>query len=248
MILDIHLTFPTMLPKLAAWFVHLFTASGLLAGFMGLLAAVERDYRAAMFWLLATLVIDGIDGTFARLARVQEVLPEMNGKTIDYVIDFYTYCILPAYLWFVWAEAPAWAAYAGAFLMLLSGSLYYGREGMVSADGRHFVGFPVLWNMVVYVFIFVVPFLGWPVLLALIVFFTVLHFVPIVTPYPSQGGAGFWRILFAVVLFIGSAVWNVWAYPEASWWGRWTALVSIGLLGVETGLATVRWDGRRMTP
>ena len=83
--------------KLAAWSVHIFTASGLLAGFMGLLAAIEGDYRAAMLWMLATLVIDGVDGTFARMARVGEVLPEVSGKTIDYVIDFFTYCILPAY-------------------------------------------------------------------------------------------------------------------------------------------------------
>ena len=227
-----------MLAKLAAWSVHLFTASGLLAGFMGLLAVVERDYRAAMLWLLATLVIDGIDGTFARLARVQEVLPDVNGKTIDYVIDFFTYCILPAYLWFVWTDGPPWAAYGGAFLMLLSGALYYGKEGMVSADGKHFVGFPVLWNMVVYVFIFVVPELGWGWLFHVIVLFTILHFVPILTPYPSQGGPGFWRILFAVVLFIGSAVWNVWVYPEVSQPGRIAALISIALLTFDTLLAT----------
>ena len=60
--------------KLAAWSVHVFTASGLLAGFMGLLATVEGDYRAAMLWMLATLVIDGVDGTFARMANVQEIL------------------------------------------------------------------------------------------------------------------------------------------------------------------------------
>jgi len=34
--------------KLFAWLVHLFTASGLLAGFMGLLAAIEGDFPAAM--------------------------------------------------------------------------------------------------------------------------------------------------------------------------------------------------------
>ena len=229
-----------MLGKLAAWSVHLFTASGLLAGFMGLLAAVERDYRAAMLWMLATLVIDGIDGTFARLARVREVLPKVDGKTIDYVIDFFTYCILPAYLWFVWSDGPPWAVYGGAFLMLLSGAIYYGLDGMVSEDGKHFVGFPVLWNMVMYVFIFVVPDLGWAWLFHLIVVFAVLHFVPILTPYPSRGGPGFWRILAAVIVFIGSAIWNVYAYPEVAKWGRYLALLSVGLLTYDTGLATVK--------
>jgi len=98
-----------MFQKIAAWSVHLFTASGLLAGFMGLIAAISGDYQASMLWILATLVIDGIDGTFARMAKVKEVLPQVDGKTIDYVIDFFTYAILPAYLFFIAVEAPVWA-------------------------------------------------------------------------------------------------------------------------------------------
>lgn len=231
---------PTATMKLAAYAVHLFTASGLLAGFMGLLSAVAGDYRATMLWMLATLVIDGVDGTFARLARVREVLPEVDGKTIDYVIDFFTYAILPAFLWFVWVEAPQWARYAGAFAMLLSAAIYYGLEGMVSADGKHFVGFPVLWNMVVYVFIFVVPGLGWPWLLALTVVFAVLHFVPILVPYPSRGGRWWQLTLAMVVVFIGAAVVNVWQYPAPSRWGRLAALGSTGYLTLVTVVDTLQ--------
>jgi phosphatidylcholine synthase len=65
---------------LAAWLVHLFTASGLLAGFMGLLAAVEGDYRMSMLWILATLVIDGVDGTFARMAKSSTFLPTLSSR------------------------------------------------------------------------------------------------------------------------------------------------------------------------
>ena len=53
---------PTLLEKSLAWSVHIFTASGLLAGFMAILAVQAHNWRAAMFWLLACLVIDGIDG------------------------------------------------------------------------------------------------------------------------------------------------------------------------------------------
>ena len=213
--------------KLAAWSVHLFTASGLLAGFMGLLAAVEKDYRAAMLWMLATLVIDGIDGTFARMARVQEVLPNVSGKTIDYVIDFFTYCILPAYLfWVAIDDMPETPRLVGAFLMLMSGAIYYGLEGMVSADGKHFVGFPVLWNMVVYVFIFVVPNLAWPLVLGLVVLFTILHFVPVLFAYPSHGGRWWIATLVATVVFIGAAVVNVYYYPEPVGWARWVTIIA----------------------
>ena len=38
---------------------------------MGLIAAISGDYQESMLWILA--VIDGIDGTFARMAKVKEV-------------------------------------------------------------------------------------------------------------------------------------------------------------------------------
>ena len=224
--------------KLAAWSVHLFTASGLLAGFMGLLAAVEGDYREAMFWLLATLVIDGIDGTFARMANVGEVLPQVSGKTIDYVIDFFTYAILPAYLFWVAIDMPDTPRLIGSFLMLMSAAIYYGLEGMVSEDGKHFVGFPVMWNMVVYVYIFVLPEMVWTVLLGLNIFFAIIHFVPILFPYPSRGGRWWMVTLFATVAFILSAVVNVWYYPEPVWWARWATILAVGYYGLISALDT----------
>ena len=77
------------LEKTLAWSVHLFTASGLVAGFMAILAINEKEWRVAMLWLVACLVIDGVDGTFARLFKVKEVLPEIDGKIIDYVVQKY---------------------------------------------------------------------------------------------------------------------------------------------------------------
>ena len=222
--------------RLAAWSVHVFTASGLLAGFMGLLAVTDGDYRAAMGWMLVTLVIDGIDGTFARLARVQEVLPDVSGKTIDYVIDFFTYAILPAYLFYMAVDLPYAARLAGAFAMLLSAAIYYGLEGMVSADGKHFVGFPVLWNMVVYVLIFVLPELpGWATL-ALIMTFAVMHFLPILFAYPSRGGRWWVLTLVATVAFLIAAVMNVYLYPIPSPFWRGVCLLATAYYAV---LATV---------
>ncbi len=225
--------------RLAAWSVHVFTASGLLAGFLGLLAAVEGDYRAAMLWILATLIIDGVDGSFARLARVGEVLPRVDGKTIDYVIDFFTYAILPAYLFYVATDLPDTARLLGSFAMLLSAAIYYGMEGMVSADGKHFVGFPVLWNMIVYLLLFVVPGLSWPVVFGLVLLFAALHFVPILVPYPSRGGRWWVATLVATVAFIVTAVGNVWVYPEVSAWARWGALLASGYFILITVVDTV---------
>ncbi|SEP95440.1 CDP-alcohol phosphatidyltransferase family protein [Neolewinella agarilytica] len=200
--------------KIFAWLVHIFTASGLLAGFMGLLSAIEGDYRTAMFWMLATLIIDGIDGTFARMAKVTEVLPQVSGKTIDYVIDFFTYAILPAYLFYVAIDMDYWPRLFCCFAMLLSAAIYYGLEGMVSEDGKHFIGFPVMWNMVMYVLIFVTPDLPDWALISTIVLLAILHFIPVHFAYPSRGGRWWGATLTATVLFIVSAAMNVWYFPE----------------------------------
>ena len=90
----------SFLQKTFAWSVHLFTASGLVAGFLALLAVQQKDWRTAMLWLIAALIIDGLDGTFARLAKVKKVIPYMDGTTMDYVIDFATYAIIPAYMFY----------------------------------------------------------------------------------------------------------------------------------------------------
>ena len=68
--------------KILAWSVHLFTASGLLAAFMAILAIDTGDFRAAMLWLFLCQIIDGIDGTFARLFRVTEVFPMLKGRRL----------------------------------------------------------------------------------------------------------------------------------------------------------------------
>lgn len=229
---------PTPVERLLAWSVHLFTASGLVAGFLGLLAAARHDYRMAMLWLIVAFIIDGIDGTFARLFRVSEVLPNVSGKTIDYVIDFFTYAILPAYIFFEWVELPYGWALAGAVLILLVSALYYGIEGMVNLEGTHFVGFPVMWNLVVYFLLFVFPALPAWVHFALVVVFAIMHFLPIHFAYPSRSSRLRWPTWIVSGLFFLAMIINVWLYPTPSLTGRalsWLALAYFALLaGVDT--------------
>ncbi|CAH0999780.1 Phosphatidylcholine synthase [Neolewinella maritima] len=232
--------------RLAAWSVHVFTASGLLAGFMGLLAVTEGDYRGAMWWILVSLVIDGVDGTFARMARVQEVLPDVSGKTIDYVIDFFTYAILPAYLFYMAVDLAYLPRLLCAFAMLLSAAIYYGLDGMVSADGRHFVGFPVLWNMVVYVLVFVLPDLPAWATVGLVVAFAIMHFLPILFAYPSRGGRWWGLTIAATVAFIGSAIMNVYYYPEPSPLWRVVCVVATVYYAVLAAVDTLQGGGTQV--
>ncbi|MEZ5039234.1 MAG: hypothetical protein R2828_05065 [Saprospiraceae bacterium] len=202
--------------RLLAWSVHLFTASGLLAGFMAMLAINEKGWREAMLWLLLALFIDAIDGTFARLFRVRETLPFMDGKMIDYVVDFINYALVPAYFFYMVDLVPGYWGIGLTFLILMTSAIYYGKEGMVS-DDMHFVGFPVLWNLIVFLLVFVItlPPVGNAVT---IVFFAVLHFVPIKFAYPSRA-IRFKNLTLAVSFFTLLAMfWAIWIFPEREGW------------------------------
>ena len=202
----------SFIQKALAWTVHVFTASGLLAGFMAILSINNKDWRSAMIWLFIALVIDGIDGTFARMFKVKEVLPNMDGKTIDFVVDFATYAIIPAYFFYSANLVPDMWNLPLTFLILIVSSVYYGKEGMVSED-MYFIGFPVLWNIVVFYMIFVFQSGEW-INVAMIVFFSILHFVPIKYAYPSQASKYRKIKLFVTVISIIAMFIILYLYPE----------------------------------
>lgn len=216
--------------KILAWSVHIFTASGLLAGFLAILAINTKDWRAAMAWLFVALIIDGVDGTFARKFRTLEVLPYINGKTMDYIIDFATYAIIPAYFFYM-AEVvyPAWNLPL-TFLILLVSVIYYGKEGMVS-DDYYFVGFPVMWNVVVFflIFVFSLNSLGNA---AIIVIFSIMHFLPIKFAYPSRAThLKTLTLIFTVIILLIMPV-IVWFYPNVPTSLKWIAIGSLVYFGI----------------
>lgn len=205
----------TYTAKALAWSVHVFTASGLLSAFMAILAIDAGDFRAAMLWLFLCQLIDGVDGALARLFRVREVLPHVSGQTIDYVIDFATYAIIPAYFFYQAAMVPdAWNLPL-TFLILLVSALYYGIDNMVS-DDMHFVGFPVMWNMVVLFMYFIFSLPPWGNVL-LVIALAILHFVPIKFAYPSRVQRYRLLTLGITVVFLTSVFLAVWLYPNPSW-------------------------------
>ena len=200
------------LDKTLAWSVHIFSASGLLAAFMSILAISDKNWRAAMAWLLVCLLIDGIDGTFARKFNVKKVLPHINGKTIDYVIDFATYAIIPAYFFYsADLVEPSWNLPL-TFLILIVSAIYYGKEGMVS-DDNYFVGFPVMWNVVVFYLVFIFSASLW-FNAAIIIIFSILHFIPIKFAYPSRATRlKTITIIFTTLIMLVMPL-AVWFYPN----------------------------------
>src|SRR5689334_14576928 len=83
---------------LSAWLVHLYTASGAVASFFGVAAVLAGRYRDAFLWMVAATLVDASDGVFARLARVKDVLPAIDGSKIDDLVDYLTFVFLPVFL------------------------------------------------------------------------------------------------------------------------------------------------------
>ncbi len=224
--------------KAQAWSVHLFTATGVLAVFMAMLAVSGHDFRSAMFWLLAALLIDGIDGALARRFRVAEVLPHISGKNIDYVIDFASYAIVPAYMIYESGLMHGPWNLAAAFLILLVSALYYGKEGMVS-DDYYFVGFPVLWNLAAFYMIFVFQWGHWGNVL-LVAVLSILHFVPIKVAYPSRGAH--WRraslLMSAAFFLVLPGI--IFLYPDRNVWLAALAWACLGYFAFFAVWATVK--------
>ncbi len=135
----------------AAWAVHAFTASGIVLGFLALLAILDGDKIAVFIWLGLALFVDGIDGALARRAKVSEVTPDFDGATLDNVIDYFNYTAVPAMMIYWFNFVPDGYATAAAAAVMAVSLYTFANLGMKSHD-YYFVGFPALWNLVVLYF------------------------------------------------------------------------------------------------
>ncbi len=144
---------------------------------------MERDFPRAFGWLGISLVIDGIDGTFARALRVSERAPFIDGALLDLVVDYLTYVVVPVIaFWRADLVAPDTALALGA-VIVTSAAVYFADTRMKTAD-LWFRGFPACWNVVVfYLFVFRPP--AWSCV-AICLVFAVLQFVPIVSVHPLR--------------------------------------------------------------
>ena len=83
--------------KVAAWGVHLFTASGVAWGFLALLAIQNHDWLLTFLWMAIAVAVDSLDGTLARRLQVKGALPGFDGALLDNVVDYLTYVVVPAF-------------------------------------------------------------------------------------------------------------------------------------------------------
>ncbi len=167
----------------AAFAVHVFTACGGACAFLALIAAVSGQWPRMFVWLGVALVIDGIDGTFARRLHVAEVLPRWSGEVLDFVVDIMNYVFVPAYAMAASGLLPASFATPLGLLVVVTGSLYFADRWMKTSD-YYFRGFPAVWNVAAF-YLFILkppPWIG----AAAIVLLAILTFVPVHFVHPVR--------------------------------------------------------------
>lgn len=134
--------------------LHIFTASGVVAGMVALQAVIDGRLRDAMIWLLICQIVDGLDGPIARKINIHINAPLIDGHILDLVVDYVTCVAVPV----------AFLARSGllhrrsesiiATLILLTSALWYSRTDQETEDGW-FNGFPGSWNLVVPTFLII---------------------------------------------------------------------------------------------
>jgi phosphatidylcholine synthase len=168
---------------LAAAGVHIFTALGAVCGLFAALAAFDGAWERMFAWLGVALFIDGIDGSFARLTRVEERLPRFSGERLDLVIDYVTYVFVPA-LALVRAGFLAGALGLVLAAAILLSSLFHFSDLASKGDDYSFIGFPAVWNLVAfYLFALATP--QWATYLV-VTACIVLTFVPMRWVHPLR--------------------------------------------------------------
>lgn len=134
---------------LRAWLVHVYTASGVAFALLATLEVCKRspDPRMVFVWLAIAVLIDATDGPLARRFEVKRVVPRIDGRKIDDLVDYLTFTFVPLLLVarMEWVPRPALAFVLPAMIASLFG---FANTGAKDERGGFFLGFPSYWNIV----------------------------------------------------------------------------------------------------
>lgn len=201
--------------------VHAYTALGAVLAFIGVRAVLRNDERLAFLAMFAATIVDSTDGVLARLIRVKEVMPDIDGARIDDIVDYLTFVFLPMLLIERTGGLPVNLALPVVALVLVTSAVGFSASDAKTAD-HFFTGFPSYWNVVVlYLYVFQTPAILNAVILIVL---SAMIFVRVRYIYPSRT-----PVLRRFTLALGMA-WGVsvglmiWALPAPP---RWLAILSL---------------------
>jgi phosphatidylcholine synthase len=219
--------------RVLAWAVHLFTMSGMAFAVLATLAMIEGELKMMWLWLVIAMLIDAIDGTFARAARVKEVLPWFDGGILDIIIDYLTWTFIPAMFMYMYLPlGPKWLAGVLMLVVLTSSTLCYANEHWKSND-YYFYGFPAAWNIVAVILWVFQGGALWN--FTWIVIFIILTVVPVYWTHPFRVKKLMALNLAAITVWITATAVQVVMFPVTPMWARIAFLVS-GIYFLGTGV------------
>lgn len=169
--------------RIQAFAVHLLTASGVVFGLAALLAAHRMQFTEMFLWLGVALFVDALDGPLARTLRVKERLPDWSGETLDLVVDYLNYAMIPAYALVLSGQINTPLSYAAGAGIAMTSALYFADTRMKTGDA-YFRGFPAVWNAVVFYLLVFKP--GSTISFAVVTLLCVLTFVPFPFLHPVR--------------------------------------------------------------
>jgi CDP-diacylglycerol--serine O-phosphatidyltransferase len=118
------------------------TVSNLLCGYASIVYSTRGDFDTAAVLIGVAMVVDTLDGYFARLTHSQSAF----GAELDSLADVVSFGVAPAILAFTWGLWPlgrlGWAA---GFVYVTAAALRLARfnvQGMAVTDKRYFAGLP----------------------------------------------------------------------------------------------------------
>jgi phosphatidylcholine synthase len=170
------------------------------------------------------IFVDSTDGALARLVRINDSAPRIDGRRLDDIVDYLNYTVMPLIMvWHAgWLPSPAWLWTA---FPLIASLMAFCNTGAKEDDEGFFVGFPSYWNVFAFYTALCFRHGGPVVVLAIMLVLSLLSVVPVRFVYPTK--APRWRSVFVV----GALAWMViclsilMVYPDVPWWLVITSLV-----------------------
>ncbi len=218
-------TKPNIFRVIAAWGVHLFTASGAVFGLLAILSIFEKDWKMMIVWMIVAMLVDGFDGMLARLADVKKYANGIDGALLDNILDYLNYVMVPA-LFLIKADILPENMRLLAASSILITSAYQFTQTDAKTDDHHFKGFPSYWNVAALYMLL----MGLPVWVnfAFLMLFNIMVFIPIKYIYPSRNS--YLRTLTLALTYLYGAVgiWGLLQYPNHPQWVVWASFIYVG--------------------
>ena len=171
---------PSLARWTAAWAIHLLTASGAVVGAFALLAVARGELTGAALLMLGALAIDSVDGSLARTVGVEHVVPTVDGRRLDDMVDYLNYVVVPVLFMAAAGSLAHWSLMA---VPILASAYGFSRTDAKTEDD-FFLGFPSYWNVIA-IYLWLLDIGPGPATL-IVAAFAALVFVPFKFVYPSR--------------------------------------------------------------